>query len=403
MALLGLIQKLGLYIILRLGLDIVLSFVDDGHFFIRVLVIGKLLTVVRIFLLLLLFVVLFSLETRLDLEGSVRDKVVATTTLALGQHGALSLKLHVERGILIQNAVCLLILECLLFSVFLLGFILAFQTIFLKFIGLFLFALLRIALFLAVLLLNLDTVFFNLTLLVKFVSEDLFFPFLLPFLLLLSLPVRFQASMGQIFPIVLLLLLVQLLPSLPHWLLLRSTQWNPGRLLHKIISLVILAVLGLLVPVSFVLAVSLTARLFQQRLLLVSLGSFALRCQFIVSLVRLTKNIFQLIDFVRARVKVLDMVVVATGGDFSFLMEALMVLGHSHIWANIVKVVHLLTLVVLKKAFVGAQMLLILGVEAVCNLVEHLRRDLVQHVFTIGFAKIVHVVAATLSQSQESN
>jgi hypothetical protein len=42
------------------------------------------------------------------------------------------------------------------------------------------------------------------------------------------------------------------------------------------------------------------------------------------------------------------MVVFATDRDFFFLVEALMVLRDSKIWANIVEVVHLLTLVVLK-------------------------------------------------------
>ena len=48
-------------------------------------------------------------------------------------------------------------------------------------------------------------------------------------------------------------------------------------------------------------------------------------------------------------------------------------------------------------------MFLVLGVESICDLVEHLWRDLVENVFTIGFAKIICVVTATLGQSQESN
>ena len=71
--------------------------------------------------------------------------------------------------------------------------------------------------------------------------------------------------------------------------------------------------------------------------------------------------------------------------------------------ADVVQIIHLFALVVLEKAFVGAEMLLFFGVEAVGNPVEHLWGNLVKDVLTVSLAKIVHVVAATLSQSQESH
>jgi len=91
------------------------------------------------------------------------------------------------------------------------------------------------------------------------------------------------------------------------------------------------------------------------------------------------------------------MVVLMLDGSLFFLLRALAMLWHDQIGSDIVEVVHFLTFVVLNKAFVGTQLLLILGVKTVSNPIEHLWRDLVENVFTVGFAKIIHVVTATLS------
>ena len=71
------------------------------------------------------------------------------------------------------------------------------------------------------------------------------------------------------------------------------------------------------------------------------------------------------------------LVVLMLDGSLFFLLRALAMLWHDQIGSDIVEVVHFLTFVVLNKAFVGTQLLLIFGVKTVSNPIEHLWRDLV--------------------------
>ena len=67
------------------------------------------------------------------------------------------------------------------------------------------------------------------------------------------------------------------------------------------------------------------------------------------------------------------------------------------------KIVHLLAFVVLMEALVRAQVLRLVGIDAMSNTVQCLSVDLVQDVLMVSLSEHVSVVAATLSQSQESN
>ena len=72
------------------------------------------------------------------------------------------------------------------------------------------------------------------------------------------------------------------------------------------------------------------------------------------------------------------------------------------LWLDVVEVVHLFAFVVFEKTLVGAQLFLVVRVEAVCNAVECLGFNLMQHILTVSLSERVSVVITTLSHRQES-
>jgi len=71
--------------------------------------------------------------------------------------------------------------------------------------------------------------------------------------------------------------------------------------------------------------------------------------------------------------------------------------------ADIVEVVHLLALVVLEETLVGAQMLLVLCVEAVGDPVDRLVVKLLEDILAVAISEVVNVVTAAFGESQQSN
>lgn len=90
------------------------------------------------------------------------------------------------------------------------------------------------------------------------------------------------------------------------------------------------------------------------------------------------------------------LIVLVLCGCMQVLIQSLLHVWIGQLRLDIVKIVHLFTFVVLEKALVGAEVLLVLSVESVCNAVECFGVDLVQHVLAVGLPEHVSVVAATL-------
>ena len=102
--------------------------------------------------------------------------------------------------------------------------------------------------------------------------------------------------------------------------------------------------------------------------------------QFLVDLISPLQQISNLVCL--TTILVLDMV------GLQHIMTVWMVL-------TVGQVVHLLPLIV-HETVILTHVTLVFGVQPLGNAVEHLRLNLVQHVLSIGFAKVIHVVALTL-------